>query len=477
MTGLSGAVPAPVVVVGDVMLDVDRSGTCLRLSPEAPVPVITALTTRRRPGGAALAALLAARDGRRPVALIAPFADDEAAEYIRHMLKGRVEVVPLSFTGSTSVKTRIRIGDHPVARLDEGGTPGNISHIPDRAMELVASAAAILVADYGRGVTAEPGIRTMLSRAAHSTPVVWDPHPAGSPAVEGTALLTPNRAELQVLVPDCPVTQAPDASPAHVLAATRRAARELGRRWGAGAVAVTLGSAGAMLCLGEEPPFMEAGRSVNGTDTCGAGDSFAAAAVLALADGRVLSEALCEAVARANTFVAEGGAAAVRTDEGQDANRPMGRLPWVENPMRAVEAVRERGGTVVATGGCFDLLHAGHIATLEAARALGDCLVVCVNSDASVRRLKGARRPLQCQDDRALMLKALACVDAVIMFDEDTPEQVIRRIRPAVWAKGGDYADMLMPETAVLREWGGQAVTVPYLRGRSTSELIEKAGT
>jgi rfaE bifunctional protein nucleotidyltransferase chain/domain len=133
--------------------------------------------------------------------------------------------------------------------------------------------------------------------------------------------------------------------------------------------------------------------------------------------------------------------------------------------------VRARGGTVVATGGCFDLLHAGHARTLAAARALGDCLVVCLNSDASVRRLKGSERPIMSQPDRVDLLQALECVDAVIVFEEDTPESVLRRIEPHIWVKGGDYVAEELPETAVLAEWGGRTVTVPYHAGRSSTRL------
>jgi len=129
----------------------------------------------------------------------------------------------------------------------------------------------------------------------------------------------------------------------------------------------------------------------------------------------------------------------------------------------------------VATGGCFDLLHPGHVRTLEAARALGDCLVVCLNSDASVRRLKGEGRPLVAQDDRGAVLRALRCVDAVLVFDEDTPAAALERLRPDVWAKGGDYAGRELPESAVLRRWGGQVVVVPFLDGRSSTRLIEEA--
>jgi rfaE bifunctional protein nucleotidyltransferase chain/domain len=138
-------------------------------------------------------------------------------------------------------------------------------------------------------------------------------------------------------------------------------------------------------------------------------------------------------------------------------------------------AVRAGGGTVVATGGCFDLLHPGHIRTLEAARALGDCLIVAINSDASVRRLKGPGRPVVNEDDRAAVLRALRCVDAVLVFDEDTPSEALERLRPHVWAKGGDYLGRELPEATVLERWGGQAVVLPFVDGKSSTRLIEEA--
>ena len=140
-----------------------------------------------------------------------------------------------------------------------------------------------------------------------------------------------------------------------------------------------------------------------------------------------------------------------------------------------IEAVRARGGKIVATGGCFDILHTGHARTLRAARSLGDFLVVCLNSDASVRRLKGPGRPVVGQEDRRRVLEAMQCVDAVVVFDEDTPEQVLRQVRPDVWAKGGDYAGVDLPETEVVAEWGGDVVVLPYLRGRSTTRLVRAA--
>jgi rfaE bifunctional protein nucleotidyltransferase chain/domain len=137
--------------------------------------------------------------------------------------------------------------------------------------------------------------------------------------------------------------------------------------------------------------------------------------------------------------------------------------------------VRAAHGTVVAAGGCFDLLHAGHVGLLEAARRLGDCLVVCVNSDASVRRRKGAGRPVTPLDDRVRVLRALGCVDAVAVFDEDTPERLLTELRPDIWVKGGDYSGADLPEAALLQEWGGQAILLPYLDGRSSTRLMTRA--
>jgi rfaE bifunctional protein nucleotidyltransferase chain/domain/rfaE bifunctional protein kinase chain/domain len=460
---------APLVVIGDVMLDIDLVGRCERLSPEAPVPVLSDLEEHRRPGGAALAALLAARcsaggPNPRRVVLIAPIADDDAAHTVAAMLGEQVELIAVAWRGRTPVKTRIRIGDHPVARLDAGGDSGPLGRVPDRAKQIMSTAAAVLVCDYGRGATDDPELRAAIAEAAGRVPVVWDPHPKASPPVAGCALVTPNEAELSAFA------QAIGQRPSGPGGTWRGVgARAMASRWKARAVAVTLGAHGAMVCLGDNAPLMVRGAELRAVDTCGAGDSFAAAAARALAQGRLPSEAVAVAVAEANRFVEAGAASAVRAGRVDQAPRPAG------GAAELVRRVHTSGGVVVATGGCFDLLHAGHIAALEAARALGDCLIVCLNSDASVRRLKGPERPLQPQGDRARVLRALTCVDEVVIFDADTPAEVLRQIRPDVWVKGGDYNGADLPEADVLAEWGGEAVIVPYLKGRSTSELVELA--
>ncbi|SNR93429.1 D-glycero-beta-D-manno-heptose 1-phosphate adenylyltransferase [Blastococcus mobilis] len=450
----------PLVVVGDALLDVDLVGTSSRLTPDAPVPVVEDVETRERPGGAALAAVIAAAATSREVVLVAPIDTDDGAARLRSLLDGRVRLVPIPATGGTAVKQRVRVGDHSVVRIDSGSPVATLGPLPEEAAAVIRDAAAVLVADYGRGTTSAAEVRTAL--AAARGPVVWDPHPRGADPVPNARLVTPNGAEAARVAADVP-------GDGQGLAAVGARAEALIRQWGVGAVAVTLGPRGALLSYGEGAPMVVPAVAVTGGDPCGAGDSFAAAAALALADGAVTGEAVAAAVAAASSFVARGGATAWDTDVS----------PEHPAPASSVEAlmarVRASGGTVVATGGCFDLLHPGHVATLRAARGLGDCLIVCINSDASVRRLKGPSRPLVTAADRARVLEALEFVDAVVVFEEDTPAEVLDRLRPDVWAKGGDYAGADLPEAAVLRTWGGQAVVLPYLDGHSTTALVERS--
>jgi D-beta-D-heptose 7-phosphate kinase/D-beta-D-heptose 1-phosphate adenosyltransferase len=453
-------VAGPLVVLGDALLDADLTGTAGRLAPDAPVPVLDRLEEVRRPGGAALSAAMAARAGH-DVVLVTALADDEDGASLADLVRAAgVRLVPVAHDGSTVVKRRVRAAGQSLLRLDSGatGTPADLG--PD-ALAALAGAGAVLVSDYGHGLTAADAVRRALTAAARRVPVVWDPHPRGSAPVPGCRLVTPNLQEASVLAGRAGV----DADGLTGLAAVARRASALVRAWEAHAVAVTLGADGALLSHGETSPSVVPAPAVQAGDTCGAGDRFASAAAVALARGGVTLEAVQEAVRAAAGFVAAGGAAAF-------SSTPPAEAAPDPDPLAAIRAA---GGTVVATGGCFDLLHAGHVATLEAARALGDCLVVCLNSDDSVRRLKGPGRPLVPQQDRARVLAALEPVDAVLVFDEDTPTEVLRDLRPDVWVKGGDYAGAELPEAALLQEWGGVSVVVPYLDGRSTTRLVSTA--
>ena len=444
---------APLVVVGDLLLDRDLDGTARRLSPDAPVPVVDRPTEQVRAGGAGLAATLAAKDGR-DVVLVAAVSDDAAGATARSLLAERgVRLIAVPRTGGTPEKVRIRADGHPLARVDHGGD-GVPTELPDAAKDALLSAAAVLVSDYGYGTAALPALRDLLGRPSR-TPVVWDPHPRGPAPVPGVRLATPNDAEARHFSGD---------ADGHDLASVTARAARLVTDWQASAVAITLGRRGALLSTGDGTPLVIPAPTVTCVDPCGAGDRFAASAAGLLADGALPSEAVHGAVFAAAAFVAAGGASAALRDV-PDAEPAVGE--------DVVAAVRRRGGVVVATGGCFDLLHAGHVASLEAARLLGDCLVVCLNSDASIRRLKGPSRPVVTQEDRQRVLAALSCVDAVVIFDEDTPERLLGELRPDIWAKGGDYAERALPESRLVASWGGQAVVLPYLDGRSTTRLLE----
>jgi D-beta-D-heptose 7-phosphate kinase / D-beta-D-heptose 1-phosphate adenosyltransferase len=454
------------VVVGDTLLDRDVEGRIERLCPDAPVPVVDETSRVSRPGGAALAAALAATDGYS-VTLISALSKDPAGREVAALLaEAGVEVVDLVLEGATPEKIRIRTDERPLLRLDRGPVTGAVGPATDEASAALRSAAAVLVSDYGRGVAGESGLRTALAGLTSRIPVVWDPHPKGPAPVPSVRLATPNKTEAAGLVAEI----AGEGPPA-----VAGRARLLAERWQAAGIVVTLGAEGALLVYGAAEPFLAPAPHVNGADPCGAGDRFASRAAGLLAEGAQSHEAVAGAVVCASHFVAAGGAAGVSFCASR---KPIPEeIVQPEDAQRVVARARAGGGTVVATGGCFDLLHAGHVSTLRAARSLGDCLIVCLNSDASVRRRKGSDRPLVPEEDRAAVLLALECVDAVVLFDEDTPEVVLDLLRPDVFAKGGDYSISELPEAKVLEGWGGRAVIMPYVAGRSTTRLVEEVAS
>jgi D-beta-D-heptose 7-phosphate kinase / D-beta-D-heptose 1-phosphate adenosyltransferase len=439
-------------VIGDALLDRDLDGRVDRLCPEAPVPVLDETARRSRPGGAGLAAALAAADGH-DVVLVTALAEDDAARELAELLAAAgVDVVNLGSGGATVEKIRVRCGDRLLLRIDHGGRrPAPVGAPNAAAIDAVLGADGVLVSDYGHGVARSPALREALGRARC---VLWDPHPRGPEPVGGCALVTPNLGE---------------AGADGNLADAERRAGELRAEWGAEAVALTMGANGVLLVSGGPAAVIPAPPAAGG-DPCGAGDRFAATAAALLADGNDLFTAVSGAVQAASEFVAAGGAGGFQLEQSAWLADPRG-----EDPTEVAARRRRLGGRVVATGGCFDLLHAGHVATLFAARALGDCLIVCLNSDESVRRLKGPDRPLVPEEERAAVLRALRCVDGVVIFDEDTPASALEAIRPDVFAKGGDYQAAELPEAEVLSRWGGEVAILPYVEGRSTTRLLEEA--
>jgi rfaE bifunctional protein nucleotidyltransferase chain/domain/rfaE bifunctional protein kinase chain/domain len=457
------------VVIGDSMLDIDIDGTATRLSPEAPVPVVDGEQLGQRPGGAGLAAALAARHGA-DVTLVTAIGDDEHGRTLRRLLAGGgVDVVALPVSGSTACKTRVRAGGQNVLRLDQGtGTAGTFT-LPAAMTELVGSAHAVVAADYGKGVCADDGVRALLTGIAEQVPVIWDPHPRGCAPTPGAALVTPNESEAQHF------SRATDPTgPASV--------EELRSRWSARAVCVTLGPRGAVLATGADSctHLAPAQSVVARPDTCGAGDRFAVAAAMALADGADVTAAVAHAVDAATRFVAAGGAGSMSTVTAlphvlTGTPTPPGIAPITDDLAEVARQLRRSTGKLVATGGCFDLLHTGHVRLLHRARQLGGALVVLLNSDASVRALKGPTRPVMAAQDRARVLAALACVDAVCIFDELSPETALATLRPDIWVKGGDYTAADLPEADVVRANGGDVVLLPTVPGYSSSQLIAAA--
>jgi D-beta-D-heptose 7-phosphate kinase/D-beta-D-heptose 1-phosphate adenosyltransferase len=444
-------VPEHLVIVGDALLDRDVEGAAERLAPDAPVPVVHDPVVRSRPGGAGLAALLAARAGSA-VTLVTALGDDRAGRELDALLTAEgVTVVDLE-RRTTPVKTRVRVDGHSLLRLDQHDGD-EVVRVADAVDDVDPDDAdAVLIADYGRGVADHPVVRRRVREWAARRPLVWDPHPRGTGPVPGARLVTPNRAEARA------AGLAVDS-----VGSVAAAAATLAGRWFAQGVAVTLGAEGAVLGVPGRLPLAVPAPRVVMADPCGAGDCLAVHATIAIARGAVLTEAVTDAVVAASAFVAEGGVAALHEAAaacGGDVDR--------------IESVRRRGGTVVATSGCFDLLHAGHVAMLESARALGDALVVLLNSDRSVQDLKGAERPIVREQDRAALLRSLRCVDAVELFDEVTPVRALEQLRPSLFVKGDDYGAGDIPEREALAHWGGAVVVVPYLEGRSTTRLIEE---
>jgi len=473
-----------VVVVGDVVLDRDVVGSSDRLSPDTGAPVLAVETVSQTPGGAGLTALLCGEPGVR-VTLVAPVATDPPGRALADALRRRVDLVPLAHEGGTRVKARLFARDRAMLRLDTGGSGRPLGPTAAELAALratLATADIVLVSDYGAGMTRHPDVRRLLAEAARQRTVVWDPHPRGGPPVPGVAVVTPNLAEAR---------EAAGGTPG---AAAAELGKQLRGLWQASAVCVTEGVDGVTLVTGDgvtavPPPTVASG------DPCGAGDRFAASVGLELAAGGEVGAAVARAVADAAAWVDGIGArfrhsygdhgpvdlggpdpGAVAAGEAASPGRATAAPPQPApaGPAAVAARVRAAGGTVVATGGVFDVLHAGHVGYLAAARALGDALVVLLNSDDSVRRIKGPARPVNPLADRRAVLSALSSVDAVGVFDEDDPRAALAGLRPDVWVKGGDYDPETMPETPDIRAWGGRVVVLPFLAGRSTTAILAR---
>lgn len=467
-----------VVVVGDVMLDRFVDGTVDRISPEAPIPVfsVTHETAMLGASGNVLRNL-AVLGGE--VLLSATIGDDDAGSEVRSLVtqEGQsadgLHVVP---GRRTAIKTRYVAAGQQMMRADRE----TVENIPDEIADTIADAVerelrdagVLLLSDYGKGVLTAALLQRLIDIARNiGRPVVVDPKGTDYARYAGASVVTPNRQELAA------ATGMPVDDDASVLAACRF----LIGASGVGAVLATRSEQG-MTLADEKSVHHYPARAREVYDVSGAGDTVAAAVAAALAAGTALGEAAQFANTAAGVVVGKVGTAVARPeeilaaaheDEWFDAEAKV--LPAAA-AMERVAAWRRQGRRVGFTNGCFDLLHPGHVSLIAQARRNCDCLVVGLNSDASVARLKGEDRPVQNEASRAAVLASLADVDAVVVFGEDTPLELLRALKPDVLVKGADYTVEQVVGAEDVKGWGGEVVLADLLDGHSTTATIQRLG-
>lgn len=459
------------LVVGDVMLDVFERGRAARLAPDAPVPVVTDAKITSSPGGAANVAANLASLGAEVTVLSVVGDDPAGAELLGELeeMGVRTEYVLRVPGRATVVKRRLVADGTILARVDSGDKEpirdATKEELAEKAKVLVKDAGVVVVSDYSGG-TLTQRVADALGETGHGCIVLDSKELLRLRWHEGClAAATPNHLEAQEAL-GLDVERDPGRVDAGAVGEALR------HETGAGALAVTLAEEGVAVVDGARVTRI-GGRRVADPDVNGAGDTFLAAFALSLGGGAQPRVAARLGIEAATLAVARPGTAPVSIRE------LLQRLPEEDGgPKQSLEEDLERvrwsGGKVVFTNGCFDLLHRGHLSLLREAKNLGEVLVVGVNTDASARRVKGPGRPVTPQEDRVELLEALPCVDHVILFEEDTPEALIRHIKPDLHVKGGDHAGDRLAEESVVRELGGEVVVLPLLPGRSASATIEQ---
>lgn len=463
-----------VLVIGDVMLDRYIYGDITRVSPEAPVPILQVTREIGLAGGAGnvvrnLTALGAA------VAFISVLGDDQTGSDLTGLVGGQPNVEPwLLVQGgrTTTLKTRYLAAGQHLFRADREETAPIHPRLAERMVRIAGDAMAAtsvtVLSDYGKGVLAGdvPGQLVALARQAGRRLIV-DPRGPDHARYAGADIIIPNRRDLAEAT-GMPV----DSEPAIVAAATA-----LRSRHGFGAVVVTQGNDGMTLVDGAGARHFAA-EAAEVYDISGAGDTAVATLASAVAGGADLDTAVRLANLAAGVVVGKAGTAVVRTADLLFALSPqrsaLRKIVPRSEAAEQVERWRRRGWRIGFTNGCFDLLHPGHVHLLEEVRARCDRLVVGLNDDASVRRLKGRGRPVQPEAARAAVVASLSSVDLVCGFEEDTPEALIAELRPDLLAKGADYSLEEIVGAELVRSWGGKVVVVDLLPGHSTTATLAR---
>jgi len=465
---------ARVWVVGDLLLDEYIDGEVKRISPEAPVPVVSVQRTYNRLGGAANVANCLAALGA-DVRLCGVIGDDDAGgTLLSACAEVGIDTAAIVRMDDRPTGRKVRVVSHhqQLLRLDWE----RIAPVPDHAFTPALAALesgegpdVLLLSDYGKGLLTDSTLaRLMAWAASRGVPVLVDPKRTQLAAYAGASVITPNLREFAAMVGDDGVEvdlqRAADAARAQLASAQ------------VASILVTLGERGVLVVPAQGPARQIQATAREVFDVTGAGDTLVAVLALGLAAGAELLTAARIANAAAGVVVGKFGTAVVHLPELVEAlsARPADKVYTAEQLDQQVGLWRHRGRRVVFTNGCFDVLHAGHLAMLRFSASHGDELVVGINDDDSVRRLKGPTRPLVAQAERAALVAALDCVSAVVLFSEDTPAKLIERVLPGVLVKGADYSVDQVVGADVVQAAGGQVVLAPLVAGRSTTGLIHK---
>ncbi|NNC64819.1 MAG: bifunctional D-glycero-beta-D-manno-heptose-7-phosphate kinase/D-glycero-beta-D-manno-heptose 1-phosphate adenylyltransferase HldE [Gammaproteobacteria bacterium] len=456
-----------VLVAGDAMLDEYWFGSTERISPEAPVPVVRTQEVEQRPGGAANVALNLATLGAQ-VSLAACVGADARGQALTELLSA--DGVDCRFLESTDRPTihklRVLSRNQQLIRLDfEDSLADDGAAFADHFTSLAEASDIVVLSDYGKGTLSQIHALIACCRS-NGKRVLVDPKGTDFQRYRGASLVTPNRSEFEAVVG----TWRTEAE-FEQLGQSLRETLELE------ALLVTRGEEGMTLFTDGETPVTLAAETREVFDVTGAGDTVIALMAAGLGCGLAPESAAALSNLGAGLVVGKIGVANLRPTELRLALHRRGRggrgLVSAEELEGLIEQARARGERIVMTNGCFDILHAGHVAYLEEAKTLGDRLVVAVNDDASVARLKGQARPVNPLEDRMAVLSGLAAVDWVVPFSEDTPANVIGQLLPDVLVKGGDYvAEQIVGAKAVIAN-GGEVRVLAFLEGRSTTAVID----
>lgn len=456
---------ASVLVIGDVMLDRYWQGSTARISPEAPVPIVHITHQQERPGGAGNVALNITALGARAI-LIGVTGDDAAAANVQaHLTTNGVRCAFLRLPNvPTITKLRVLSRHQQLLRLDfeEAFTGLTPSMLVTDVRTYLPEVDVVLLSDYGKGTLVDPQTLIQHARAA-GKPVLIDPKGRDFSKYHGATLITPNLAEFEAIVGHC-----------STLVQLVEKGENLRAQLALDALLITRGEQGMTLLQREQPAVHLSAQAHEVFDVTGAGDTVISVVAASLAAHQNLVQATTLANVAAGLVVAKLGAATVTVPELEQALQAVPTRGIYDAPtlQSIVQAAKARGEKIVMTNGCFDILHAGHIHYLTQARQLGQRLLVAVNDDASVKRLKGPHRPLNGLAERLAVLSALACVDWVVPFATDTPAELICQLKPDILVKGGDYRGQPIAGSECVLANGGQVLVLDFVEGYSTTAMI-----